>query len=94
MYKDREVGQRTVLDTLNADAELLDAQVGLVRARHDAVAASISVMAATGGLTGEALGFSGVDDPKAYLGHARGNIFGTSVEPLDGDTKNINPEVK
>lgn len=82
VYKEREVGQRTVLDTLDADAELLDAQVGLVRAKRDAVVSAFTLMAAMGGLTAEKLGLTGAPDATAYLETARSNLFGTSAEPL------------
>jgi|GEM_PF-166668 len=82
VYKEREVGTRTILDTLNADAELLDAQVGLVRARHDAVVASYSLTAAMGGLTGPQLGFIADAKQAGYLETARGNTFGTEVGAL------------
>jgi len=82
VYKEREVGTRTILDTLNADAELLDAQVGLVRARHDVVVASYSLTAAMGGLTGPQLGFTPDTKQAGYLETARDNTFGTDVGAL------------
>lgn len=82
VYKEREVGVRTVLDTLNADAELLDAQVGLVKARRDAAVAAYTLAAATGGLTGQKLGFSGPDDGATDIQSARTAHFSTSIEPL------------
>lgn len=45
------VGSRTVLDTLDAEQELLNAQVELVRAQRDEVVASFQVQAAIGKLT-------------------------------------------
>jgi TolC family type I secretion outer membrane protein len=80
VYKEREVGTRTVLDTLNADAELLDAQVGQVQARRDAVVAGYALLAATGQLTGEKLGYFSADAEKALQNRIRHKWFGTDVE--------------
>ncbi|MBD5391625.1 TolC family outer membrane protein [bacterium] len=49
-------GRRTVLDVLNAEQELLNAQVQLTRARHARTAAYFAVLAAMGKLTPENLG--------------------------------------
>jgi len=45
------VGSRTVLDVLDAEQELLDAQVSLVRDQRDAIVASYQLLAAVGRLT-------------------------------------------
>lgn len=45
------VGSRTVLDVLDAEQELLDAQVALVRAQRDVEVARADLVAAIGGLT-------------------------------------------
>jgi outer membrane protein len=44
------VGQRTTLDVLNAQAELVNARVALVTAQRDRVVASYSLLAAVGRL--------------------------------------------
>lgn len=51
VQQEATVGNRTVLDTLNAEQELLDARVGLVRAEHDEILAQYQVLAAAGRLT-------------------------------------------
>lgn len=83
VYKEREVGTRTILDTLNADAELLNAQVGLVRAQRDVVVAGYGLLAATGQLTGERLGFATQKQENSYLRAARANWFGTGTAPRE-----------
>jgi outer membrane protein len=45
------VGQRTTLDVLNAQQELVNARVALVTAQHDRVVASYALLAAVGGLS-------------------------------------------
>lgn len=49
------VGERTTLNVLNADQELLHAQVNLVRAKRDQLLAAYALKAATGELTAGAL---------------------------------------
>jgi outer membrane protein len=54
--KEQKVGGRTVLDVLNAQQELLNAQVALVTSRRDATVAAFQVLAASGLLTAKNLG--------------------------------------
>lgn len=49
--EEEKVGQRTLLDVLNAEQELLDAQVALVSTRRDLIVASYDVLASIGRLT-------------------------------------------
>ncbi|MGA9853211.1 MAG: TolC family outer membrane protein [Gammaproteobacteria bacterium] len=49
------VGERTTLDVLNADQELLNARVNLIRAQRDQLVAAYALKAATGQLTADAL---------------------------------------
>jgi TolC family type I secretion outer membrane protein len=51
VVQENTVGARTVLDILDAEQEVLDAQVSLVGAQHDEVVASFRVAAAIGRLT-------------------------------------------
>ncbi len=53
---EQERGRRTVLDVLNAEQELLDAQVALTRAKHSQLSAYFAVLSGTGMLTAEHLG--------------------------------------
>lgn len=54
--KEQQVGGRTVLDVLNAEQELLNAQVTLVSSQRNAVVAAYQVLASSGTLTAGALG--------------------------------------
>lgn len=54
--KEQQVGGRTILDVLNAEQELLNAQVAVVSAKRDTVVAAYEVLAATGALTAKDLG--------------------------------------
>ena len=71
------VGSRTVLDVLNAEQALLDAQVNLVRDQRDAIVASYALLAAVGGLTAENLVLP-VDlyDQKKYYLQVRDKLWG------------------
>ncbi|WP_244620565.1 TolC family outer membrane protein [Methylosinus sporium] len=50
-----ELGQRTLLDVLNAQQALFDARVKMVSAQHDRVVAACSALAAIGGLSADGL---------------------------------------
>ena len=65
--KEQQVGGRTVLDVLNAEQELLNAQVALVSSQRNAVVAAYQVLSASGGLTAKALGLKvKLYDPLEY----------------------------
>ncbi|HEY7297206.1 MAG TPA: TolC family outer membrane protein [Xanthobacteraceae bacterium] len=54
--EEARVGQRTTLDVLNAQQDLVSARVALVTAQHDRVVASYTVLSAVGGLSPQILG--------------------------------------
>ena len=56
--EEARVGQRTTLDVLNAQQELVNARVALVTAQHDRVVASYTLLAAVGGLSMQRLGLN------------------------------------
>lgn len=71
------VGTRTVLDILDAEQELLDSRVNLVRARRDEFVAIFDLIASVGGLTADRLGLGAeIYDPAAYYEAVRGQWFG------------------
>ena len=55
MREEAKVGQRTTLDVLNAQQELLDARVQLITAQRNRVVASYGLMAAIGRLSARQL---------------------------------------
>lgn len=76
------VGSRTTLDVLNAEQELLDARVNLVRATRDVVIASYALAATAGRLTARDLNLPvPIYDPLEYYAGARNRWFGTDVPP-------------
>lgn len=75
--QENAVGARTVLDVLDAEQELLDAQVSLVSAQRDEVVASFSVLSAIGRMTAADLGLAAaVYDPDADYRAVRESWFG------------------
>lgn len=56
---ENSVGNRTILDILNAEQELLNSQVTLVTARRDAYVAGFALLAAMGQAEAEDLGLEG-----------------------------------
>ena len=85
--QEADLGARTILDTLDADQEVLDAQVALVAASRNDVVALYSLAAAMGTLNPKTLGFGEkVPDYNREVEAVRSNLFGTSV-PKDVDSK-------
>lgn len=67
-----KVGQRTTLDVLNAQQELLDAQVSLVRIEHDRVVSAYTVLGAIGRLNADTLKLRvAVHDPALHYNQTR-----------------------
>jgi outer membrane protein len=65
--REQQVGGRTILDVLNAQQELLNAQVAVVSAEHNTVVAAFQVLAAAGTLTAKDLGLKvKLYDPVAH----------------------------
>jgi len=70
--EEARVGQRTTLDVLNAQQELVNARVALVTAQHDRVVASYALLAAVGGLSMTRLGLNVlIYDPMVHYQQVR-----------------------
>lgn len=79
--EEAELGARTVLDILDAEQELLDAQVSLVGASRDEVVAAYSVLAAVGRLTANDLSLDApLYDVEQHYEDVRGKFWGTDVK--------------
>ena len=88
---EEQVGQRTVLDVLDAEQELLDSKVSLVTSRRDLVVASYTLVAAIGRLTPADLGLpTDIYDPDVHYREVEDQAFGfhwtTSVLPVEDTT--------
>jgi outer membrane protein TolC len=78
VQQEARMGTRTVLDVLDAEQELFEAQVATTTAERDAVVSAYRVLAGMGMLTARALDLDTVlFDPEAYYREVRGAWFGT-----------------
>ncbi|PKU24784.1 TolC family outer membrane protein [Telmatospirillum siberiense] len=85
VQRESQVGSRTVLDVLNAEQELLNAQVNLVQARHDETVAAFQLKGTVGQLTAQALALPvQIYDPVKHYNNVRDQWIGTEVEPSYG----------
>lgn len=80
VHKEAELGTRTILDALDADQELLDAESALVTAQRNEIVADFTLAATLGLMTPETLGFPELS--KDYDRHVReitGKVFSTDT---------------
>ena len=83
--EEERVGQRTVLDVLNAELELLTSEVNLVTTRRDLTVNAYGLLAAVGRLGAEHLKLgSEVYDPEAHYFDVRRKWWGISITHADG----------
>lgn len=82
------VGNRTILNILDAEQELLRAQVGLVAARRNAYVAAFNLLSAMGRAQAADLGFDGAAlyDPDANYQRVRGRMWDWSFDRAEGPT--------
>jgi outer membrane protein len=99
---ENSVGTRTILDILNAEQELLNAQVQYVTAERDAYVAGFTLLAVMGKAEAEDLGLDGgpLYDPVQNYDRVRNRIWdwGDDPEPVGKGTRTVdtpaqNPEV-
>lgn len=82
---EEEAGERTILDVLNAQQELLDARVGVVSAKKDQIEASYRLLAATGKMTKKDLGL----DISKYEKSSRKQKVESAGASQNGTAENI-----
>ena len=81
--EEARVGQRTTLDVLNAQQELVNARVSLVTAQRDRVVASYALLSAVGRLSPQVLGLAtDLYDPRVHYHQVRDKWIG--VRTPDG----------
>lgn len=77
VIEEQRVGQRTTLDVLNAQAELIDAQVNQVTAERNRVVAAFTLVSALGRLDSDTLGLRAKRyDPVEHYDAVRDKWFG------------------
>jgi outer membrane protein len=78
--EEARVGQRTTLDVLNAQQELVNARVALVTAQHDRIVASYTLLASVGGLAMQRLGLNvTIYDPQVHYQQVRDAWIGVRI---------------
>ncbi len=83
--EEQKVGQRTILDVLNAEQEYLSAQVSLETTRRNLVVNSYLVVQSIGRLTSENLSLTKlVYDPEVHYKEVRRKWWGISITHADG----------
>ena len=77
------VGNRTILDILNAEQELLNAQVQLETAKRNAYVAGFNLLSAMGKAESRDLGLDGgaLYDPVVNYDRVQGNVFDWATDP-------------
>ena len=83
--EEERVGQRTLIDVLNAQQELLDSQVQLVSTRRNLIVSAYTLQAALGHLDALSLGVTSlVYDPSQHYEDVRRKWWGISITHEDG----------
>jgi outer membrane protein TolC len=83
--QENQVGARTVLDVLDAEQELLNAQVDLVGAQRNEIVAAYSVLQAVGKLNARAIGLDvEVFEPERNYEAVSGKWFGWQLPEEQG----------
>jgi outer membrane protein len=83
--EEERVGQRTLLDVLNAEQELLNAEVQLATDRRNVIVAAYAVLQAVGRLSAADQSLAGeVYDPEVHYNEVRRKWFGISITRPDG----------
>ena len=88
--EEERVGQRTLLDVLNAEQEYLDSRVQLEITQRDVIVNSYALIASMGRLNVQELGVSSsVYDPETHYLEVRRKWFGLSITHADGRRENV-----
>jgi outer membrane protein len=89
--EEEKVGQRTLLDVLNAEQELLNAQVSEVTDRRNLIVSAYRVIAAVGRLTAHDLRLdTKIYDTTAHYDEVRSKWWGISITHADGRQERFN----
>ncbi len=79
--QESEVGSRTTLDVLDAEQELLDSRVSLVRAQRDQYVAAYALLSVIGKLTAEELRLDVMHyDPDRNTSDVENRFFGWGID--------------
>jgi outer membrane protein len=88
--EEERVGQRTLLDVLNAEQELLNSEVTLATDRRNLVVASYTVLSTIGRLNAQELGVAElVYDPEQHYQEVRSKWFDIQITHPDGRKEHL-----
>jgi outer membrane protein len=88
--EEERVGQRTLIEVLNAQQELLDSQVELVSQKTNVIIAAYALQAALGRLDAMSLGVTSlVYDPEQHYTDVRRKWWGISITHEDGRREHL-----
>lgn len=88
--KEEGIGQRTLLDVLNAEQGVVDSRVAVINARRDLVVASYELLAQVGRLDAEHLALDTlVYDPSIHYEEVRRKWFGLNITHADGREEHL-----
>ncbi|MBU6266861.1 MAG: TolC family outer membrane protein [Sphingomonadales bacterium] len=95
---ENSVGNRTIIDILNAEQELVNAQLQLVTARRNAYVAGFSLLAAMGHAEARDLGLDGgpLYDPNVHYRAAKATLWdwGSDPAPAAKSTRTVDTPVQ
>lgn len=88
--EEERVGQRTLLDVLNAEQELLNSEVNLAGTRRNLVVASYTVLSTIGRLNAQEIAVSSlVYDPEEHYLESRRKWFDVNITHGDGRSERL-----
>lgn len=80
VIEERKVGQRTTLDVLDAQSELIDAKIALSQAQRDRVVAAFSLLSSVGTLDAQSLNLQvAIYEPETHYNQVRDKWFGLRI---------------
>ena len=83
--EEEKVGQRTLLDVLNAEQELVEAQITALNTQREQIVAAYGLLASMGRLNASELSLAASQyDPSVHYEEVRGKWFGVSITHADG----------
>ncbi len=88
--EEQKVGQRLLIDVLNAEQEYVESQIQLVSAKREVIITSYRLLAAIGQLTAQDLGLTdAIYDPAVHLDEARNDWFGIEITRAGGTPETV-----
>ena len=88
--EEEKVGQRTLLDVLDAEQELLDSQVSLVSTQRDLIVNAYSLISSTGRLTAKELSLAKkIYNAEEHYFDVRRSWFGISITHRNGRRERV-----